>query len=76
MFVMIYVRSNSLVACILAHGIFNSLGTIAAEPKSFGAHILSSMILTLITGSYALYLVFINKKPTQNSDGEIGDKTE
>ena len=76
MFVMIYVRSDSLVVCILAHGIFNSLGAIAAEPKSFGAHILSSVILTLITGSYALYLVFINKKPTQNSDSKIGDKTE
>ena len=62
MFVMMYVRSKSLLACILAHGVFNALSFFATEVTDDGLRILSALLLTLITGSYALYLAFTVKK--------------
>lgn len=63
MFVMIYIRTKSLIGCILAHGIFNSLSIfsspLANEPQNM---IISAIILTLITASYGLYLAFIFKE--------------
>lgn len=57
MFVMIYIRSESLVVCILSHGIFNALSIFANESEiSVGMRISSCVLLTLITGSYAAYL--------------------
>ena len=57
MFVMIYLKTKSLLICIAAHGIFNALsvfsGEASLEPES---KILTAVLLTLITGSYALYL--------------------
>ena len=62
MFVMIYLVSDSLISCIAAHGIFNSLSVISIEPKELGIRILSCVALTLITGSYAVYLAVRAKK--------------
>ena len=57
MFVMLFCKTKSLLACIVTHGIFNALsvfaGKGAATPK---AQILSALFLTLLTGAYALYL--------------------
>ena len=57
MFVMIYYRSESLLACIGAHGIFNALGVFANEaaatPKT---RILFALALTVITAGYGAYL--------------------
>ena len=57
MFVMMYYKSKSLLVCIVAHGIFNALSAFANEANATTEmQILSAALLTVITGSYALYL--------------------
>ncbi len=57
MFVMIYDRSESLFICIAAHGIFNALGVFANEANATqGSRISTAILLTAITGFYAVYL--------------------
>ena len=56
MFVMMYYKSKSLVVCIAAHGLFNALSVFANEANaSAEMRILTSVLLTVITGTYALY---------------------
>ncbi|MBE6763777.1 MAG: CPBP family intramembrane metalloprotease [Ruminococcaceae bacterium] len=62
MFVMIVLKTDSLWVCIAAHGIFNALGVFANEAPSTAAQILSAVLLTVITGSYAAYLA-IRRQP-------------
>ncbi|MBR2929860.1 MAG: CPBP family intramembrane metalloprotease [Clostridia bacterium] len=72
MFVMIYYRSGSLIIPILAHGLFNSLSAFSsALANTPTAMIISAVILTLITGSYAAYLA-VGLKPEEAS--ECADK--
>ena len=61
MFVMMYLKSNSLIVCITAHGIFNALSVFAKE-TSTAENIISFILLTVITGSYATYLALQLKK--------------
>lgn len=62
MFVMMYYRSKSLVVCIAAHGIFNALGAFANESAATSEmRILTAILLTAITGSYALFLALSTK---------------
>ena len=62
MFVMMYLRSKSLVVCIAAHGLFNALGAFANESATTNEmRVLSAILLTLITGSYAAYLALSMK---------------
>ena len=57
MFVMMYYKSKSLIVCIAAHGAFNALSVFANEANATAEmRILSAILLTVITGSYALYL--------------------
>ncbi len=57
MFVMMYLKEDSLIACILAHGIFNALSVFSDESAlTQEQRIISCILLTLITGSYAIYL--------------------
>lgn len=57
MFVMMYYKSKSLIACIIAHGVFNALSAFANEANATNEmRILTAALLTAITGSYALYL--------------------
>ena len=73
MFVMMYYQSKSLLACIAAHGVFNALSVFANEANATdGMRILTALLLTLITGSYALYLALsakgkIREKAAQDS---------
>ena len=62
MFVMIYYKTNSLIPSIITHGIFNALSVFSKEITSIEMNILSCVIITLITGLYALYLLFSIKK--------------
>jgi membrane protease YdiL (CAAX protease family) len=67
MFVMMYYRSKSLLACIAAHGIFNAISVFANEADTTDeARIVTAMLLTLITGSYALYLALAMKGKENN----------
>ena len=68
MFVMMYYKSKSLIVCIIAHGTFNALSVFANEANATAEmQILTAILLTVITGSYALYLVFSMRAKT-NTD--------
>ena len=65
MFVMMYYKSKSLLVCIVAHGLFNALSAFANEASASNEmRILTATLLTVITGSYALYLALSMKKTT------------
>ena len=67
MFVMMYYKSKSLFVCIVAHGIFNALSVFANEVNATNEmRILTALLLTVITGSYALYLAFSMKGRTND----------
>ncbi len=67
MFVMMYYKSKSLIACIAAHGLFNALSVFANEATATTEmRILSAILLTVITGSYALYLALSMKGKTKD----------
>ena len=62
MFVMMYYKSKSLIGCIVAHGAFNALSVFADEANATAEmRILTAILLTVITGSYALYLALSMK---------------
>lgn len=59
MFVMMYCKSGSLVACILSHGVFNALSAFANEADaSTEMKIISAVMLTAITVSYGAYIAW------------------
>ena len=63
MFVMMYYKSKSLIVCIAAHGAFNALSVFANEANATAEmRILTAILLTVITGSYALYLALSMRK--------------
>ena len=67
MFVMMYYKSKSLLICMAAHGIFNALSVFANEANATAEmRILSAILLTVITGSYALYLALSMKGKTND----------
>ena len=63
MFVMLFLRSGSLLVCILTHGIFNALSAFSADATALPMQILSCVLLTLISAGYALWLAFLTKTP-------------
>jgi membrane protease YdiL (CAAX protease family) len=68
MFVMMYYRSKSLVVCIAAHGVFNALSAFVNEANATPAmRILTALLLTVITGSYAAYLALSVRKDAPSS---------
>lgn len=63
MFVMIYCKSESLIGCIVAHGVFNALSVFAREESAtLETRVLFCIILTLITSAYAVYIALTLKK--------------
>ena len=63
MFVMMYCKSKSLVACIVAHGLFNALSLFANEAAApLHTRVIFAILLTLITSSYAVYLALSMKE--------------
>ena len=57
MFVMLYLKTGSILGCIGAHGVFNALSVFADEASATPEmRIISAIFLTVITGGYALYL--------------------
>ena len=67
MFVMIYLKSDSLIACIAAHGLFNALSVFANDASLTNTdRILSAVMLTVITGGYAAFLA----RTTTNLKGD------
>ena len=70
MFVMVYYKSKSLLVCIAAHGLFNALNAFSAQAShTKEAQIFSALLLTVITGAYALYLALsIKSQKEQNKN--------
>lgn len=65
MFVMIYVKTKSLLWCIATHGIFNALSVFANEGAATAqTRILFCVLLTLISAFYAVYIALTVKKVT------------
>jgi membrane protease YdiL (CAAX protease family) len=63
MFVMMYYKSKSLLVCIATHAAFNALSVFANEASAtLEMRIISATLLTVITGSYALYLAISIRK--------------
>lgn len=70
MFVMIYYKTESLLVCIFAHGIFNAFSAFSNESNlAIHTQIWTAVALTLITGGYAVYLALTLKK-TRHTDGK------
>ena len=62
MFVMMYLKSKSLLVCIAAHGIFNAFNVFADESAvTDSMQIITAILLTVITGGYAGYLAYSMK---------------
>lgn len=63
MFVMMYYKTNSLLLCIAAHGVFNALSVFADEANATPEmRVLTAVLLTIITGGYAVYVALSMKK--------------
>ena len=57
MFMMIYYRTKSLLPCIITHGVFNALSAFANDTGlTSKEQIISCILITLISGAYALYI--------------------
>ena len=62
-FVMIYVKSKSLMPCIIVHSVFNGLSAFANEAAMTPQReIISGILLAVIAGGYALYLALAVKE--------------
>ena len=62
-FVMIYYKIKSLVPCIITHSIFNSLSAFSNEAvMTLQKQIVSGIIITIISGGYALYIALAVKE--------------
>jgi len=63
MFVMIYYRTKSLLPCIITHGVFNALSAFANETGlTSKEQIVSCVLITLISGAYAIYIALETKE--------------
>lgn len=57
MFVMIYYKTESLIVCIVAHGVFNALSVFVNEAAVTDTmHFLSCVFLIVVCGGYGAYL--------------------
>lgn len=57
MFVMIYYKTESLIVCIMAHGVFNALSVFVNEAAVMDTmQILSCVFLIVVCGGYGAYL--------------------
>lgn len=65
MFVMIYCKTESLIGCIIVHGLFNALSVFSNEfAATTETRIIFCILLTAINGAYAVYLALTMKVKT------------
>lgn len=57
LFVVILLKTGSLIPCILTHSVLNALSAIAVPPPSPFIDILITLILTVVSAVYILYLI-------------------
>ncbi len=73
-FVMIYIKSKSLIPCIVTHSLFNALSVFSNEAIITNQkRIISCVWLSVIAGTYALYLFLSikNEKINEKSCGAV-----
>lgn len=66
---MIYIKSGSLILCIITHGLFNALSVFSDESLiSPQKRIVSGGFIVILSVAYALYLAFrIKPEEKENS---------
>lgn len=63
MFVMIFIKSKSLVLCIITHSVFNALSVFSDEATlTMQNRVKSCVFLILVSGSYAIFIALTAKK--------------
>ena len=68
-FVMIYYKTNSLLSCIVTHGLFNATSAFANEAAiTTQSRIISCVAIAIIAGAYALYIAVMVKKTAVKQD--------
>ena len=67
--VMLYLRTKSLLPCIVTHGVFNALSVFAVEPPSLTVRLITCLLLTVLSGGYAAYLAYTMKSPDHFDPG-------
>lgn len=60
LFVTIFIKSNSIIPCIICHGILNALSVFSIE-GSVKFNIIISIILIIVSMGYALFINYKNK---------------
>ncbi|MBQ7117977.1 MAG: CPBP family intramembrane metalloprotease [Clostridia bacterium] len=66
MFVMIFLKSGSLIPCIILHGVFNALSVFADETAlTVRGQIISCIFLVAVSGFYGGYLALRMKKKSK-----------
>jgi membrane protease YdiL (CAAX protease family) len=71
MFVMIYCKTESLIGCIIVHGLFNALSVFVNEDgATTETRIVFCILLTAITAAYAVYLAWTMKTILRNEEKE------
>ncbi len=63
LFTVMFLRSGSLMPCIIAHGLFNSLSAFSRKPSML-FQTMTALLMTLISAGYALWLWHLPRKPT------------
>ena len=61
MFVMIYLKTDSLIICILFHFLFNALSAFTVESSDILINLFTSGAITIVSLSYGFYLLFTLK---------------
>ena len=67
MFTMIYLKTDSLFICIITHSLFNSLSAFSVDVNNINSEIITSILITLISIFYALYIFVILKRQSKNN---------
>lgn len=69
-FVMIYHKTKSLIPCIITHSLFNGFSAFYNEAAITPAReIISSILITVIAGIYALYIALAIKTDAYSKEG-------
>ena len=67
MFVMVYLKTDSIIICILIHGLFNALSAFSISYNDITVEVVISLVITLITLAYGLFILFnLNKNKNDN----------
>lgn len=73
MFVMMYLKAESLLPCTIAHGIFNALSVFSNEANATQTmRIMTAIFLTVITSGYGIYIAMTMRKK-ENCNECFGD---